>query len=50
MVLIITGSPGVGKHTIANEVLESNDYELLDINQIAKEKNFIEHNLSLIHI
>ena len=44
MVLIITGSPGVGKHTIANKVLESNDYELLDINQIAKEKNFIEHN------
>ena len=44
MVLVITGSPGVGKHTIANEVLRSNDYELLDINQIAKEKNFIEHN------
>ena len=44
MVLVITGSPGVGKHTIANEVLHSNGYELLDINQIANEKNFIEHN------
>ena len=38
MVLVITGSPGVGKHTIANEVLHSNGYEMLDINQIAKEK------------
>jgi len=44
MVLVITGSPGVGKHTIANEVLHSNDYELLDINKIANEKNFIEYN------
>ena len=44
MVLVITGSPGVGKHTIANEVLHSNDYELLDINKIASEKNFIEYN------
>ena len=38
MVLVITGSPGVGKHTIANEILHSNDYELLDINKIASEK------------
>ena len=47
MVLVITGSPGVGKHTIANEVLESNDYELLDINKIANEKNIIEHNQNM---
>ncbi len=47
MVLIITGSPGVGKHTIANEVLLKDGYELLDINQIAKERNFIEHNQGL---
>jgi len=44
MVLVITGSPGVGKHTIANEVLHSNDYELLDINKIASAKGFIEDN------
>ena len=44
MVLVITGSPGVGKHTIANEILHSNDYELLDINKIASEKGFIEDN------
>ena len=39
--LIITGNPGVGKHTIA-ELLqkESTSYQLLDISKFAIERNF----------
>ena len=49
MSLIITGNPGVGKHTIADEFLKTEDYDLIDINKIAIESNHIEE-LSLIHI
>jgi len=39
MSLVITGNPGVGKHTIANEIMKNEDYDLLDINKIAIESN-----------
>jgi len=42
MSLIITGNPGVGKHTIADEFLKNEDYDLIDINKIAIESNCIE--------
>ena len=42
MSLVITGNPGVGKHTIANEIMKNEDYDLLDINKIAIESNNIE--------
>ena len=42
MSLVITGNPGVGKHTIANEIMKYEDYDLLDINKIAIESNNIE--------
>ena len=42
MSLIITGNPGVGKHTIADEFLKTEDYDLVDINKIAIESNHIE--------
>ena len=42
MVLVITGNPGVGKHTIANEILQSKKHELLDINKIAIDAEIIE--------
>ena len=42
MVLVITGNPGVGKHTIANEILQSKKHELLDINKIAINAEIIE--------
>ena len=42
MSLVITGNPGVGKHTIADEFLKNEDYDLIDINKIAIESNYIE--------
>lgn len=42
MSLIITGSPGVGKHTIAKKLVKLLDYKILDINKIAHESNLYE--------
>ena len=43
MNLIITGNPGVGKHTIADLFVKQNSsYEILDINKFAIERGFGE--------
>ena len=43
MNLIITGNPGVGKHTTAEVFMKNNsEYQLIDINKFAKEKGFAE--------
>ena len=43
MNLIITGNPGVGKHTIANLLQEQNkSFQILDIGKLAIEKNLGE--------
>ncbi len=42
MNLIITGNPGVGKHTIAAQIMKNEDYDMIDINKIAIESNYIE--------
>ena len=44
MSLIITGNPGVGKHTIADGIMKSENYDLIDINKIAIKSNHIEKN------
>ena len=44
MRLIITGSPGVGKHTIAKEILNHLKLSFLDINKIAKDSGLFEFN------
>ena len=44
MSLVITGNPGVGKHTIADEILKTEDYDMLDINKIAIKSNHVEKN------
>ena len=33
--LILTGSPGVGKHTVSKELAEILDYEIVDVNKEA---------------
>ena len=50
MSLVITGNPGVGKHTIANEILRTEDYDLLDINKIAIKSNHVEKNGTAIQV
>lgn len=42
MSLVITGNPGVGKHTIAKNLAKTLDYKILDINKIARESNLCE--------
>ena len=42
MSLVITGNPGVGKHTIADEILKTEDYDMLDINKIAIKSNHVK--------
>lgn len=40
MIIAITGTPGTGK-TSVSKVLQKNDFEVLDFNKIANDKNFI---------
>ena len=44
MNLIITGNPGVGKHTVAAQIMKNEDYDMIDINKIAIESNYIEED------
>lgn len=44
MSIVITGSPGVGKHTIANEISKSLELSVIDINNIAKDSGLFEKN------
>ncbi len=42
MAIIITGNPGVGKHTIAKNISKILKYKILDINKIALESRHNE--------
>ena len=42
MSLVITGNPGVGKHTIANKITKTLGYDIIDLNKIALEKGIVE--------
>ena len=42
MSIVITGNPGVGKHTIAHEIAKKLKLSILDINNLAKEKGLFE--------
>ncbi len=44
MSIVITGNPGVGKHTIAEEIAEKLELTILDINSIAKDAGLFEKN------
>ena len=44
MSIVITGNPGVGKHTIAKEIAKNLEYSIIDINQIAKDMDLFEEN------
>ena len=44
MSLVITGNPGVGKHTIANKIATEKNFQIYDINKIALESKLYEKN------
>ena len=51
MNLIITGNPGVGKHTTADVFMKGNsEYQLIDINKFAIEKGFTEKSEDVFEV
>ncbi|ABX13431.1 adenylate kinase family protein [Nitrosopumilus maritimus] len=44
MSIVITGTPGVGKHTIGKELAQKLKLEIVDINEIAKNSGLFEEN------
>jgi len=44
MSIVITGNPGVGKHTITQEIADKMKLPVLDINTIAKDSGLFEKN------
>ncbi len=42
MAIVITGNPGVGKHTVAREISRKRHLKVIDINEIAKSENLCE--------
>jgi len=44
MSYVITGNPGVGKHTISKEISKKLDLPIIDINKIAQEFELFEKN------
>ena len=44
MSIVITGNPGVGKHSITREIAKKLDLNIIDINNIARESGFFEKN------
>ena len=44
MSIVITGTPGVGKHTIGKELSQKLELEIVDINEIAKNSELFEQN------
>jgi adenylate kinase len=44
MSIVITGNPGVGKHTITQKIAEKLELSIIDINSIAKDAGLFEKN------
>ncbi len=44
MSIVITGNPGVGKHTITQEIAEKLGLAIIDINSVAKDAGLFEKN------
>ena len=50
MAIVITGNPGVGKHTLTKKLAEILGYPILDINKIAIESGFYEKKKDTIDV
>ena len=44
MSMVITGNPGVGKHTVSREISKQTGLQIIDINSIAKDAGLFEKN------
>ena len=44
MSIVITGNPGVGKHTITQKIADRLKLSIIDINEIAKDSGLFERN------
>ena len=44
MSIVITGNPGVGKHTITGKIADMLELSIVDINKIAKDSGLFEKN------
>ena len=44
MSIVITGNPGVGKHTVAEKVAQRLELSIIDINEIARNSGVFEEN------
>ncbi|MHA7734294.1 adenylate kinase family protein [Nitrosopumilus sp. S6] len=44
MSIVITGTPGVGKHTIGKELAKKSKLDVIDINEVAKNSGLFEKN------
>ncbi|WP_371504111.1 adenylate kinase family protein [Nitrosopumilus adriaticus] len=44
MSIVITGNPGVGKHTVVEKIAHRLELPIIDINKIAKESGLFEEN------
>ncbi len=50
MSIVITGNPGVGKHTITQKIAEKLELSIIDINSIAKDAGLFEKNEDTIDV
>lgn len=50
MSIVITGNPGVGKHTIAKEIAKNTGRPILDINDIAKKAGLFEKKGDIVEV
>jgi len=50
MSIVITGNPGVGKHTIAKKISQKLNFPIIDINILAKESEVIEKQKNVIDV
>jgi len=48
--IIITGNPGVGKHTVAKLLAKKLDLELIDINKVAIQEGIFEENKGTLDV
>ncbi len=47
---ILTGNPGVGKHTVAKQLAKKSDLDLIDINKIAMQAGIFEESEGILDV